>query len=380
MSRRAFAAFTACSIASAFESDIFSLVQLKATNLEGLLSNSTVDVGSLPPLMDDFPEDVFKQCKNDHLSEWKGRSDSTQAVLKAWVDNSDGAIVKDTGDSSCLAGGDPSSSKKVLTLVKEPEAELCKLSPQGRKAEEQTFAVSGALAELSATRKYQIVWPEDGTCSKDNKCGVMIFFHGCASMVIPQMQAQADEQCFSNLNTVMILPKLEKDERWTESGTTALEEFVMPLWEHVKETYGEKLDTDRVAAAGASLGSGMALQAALLRPDVFTMAMVVGLADGSHCEDGDGGKVDFDKAAILAGKAVPHDSWKLKGLVVVMSEKETELDTRLTALLNLLDDNDVTKEASLHMRLYGDAGHAAGILYSFNQWAGLHNAIFGGHF
>jgi len=228
--------------------------------MEGIISNSTVDVGSLPPLMDDFPEDVFKQCKNDHLSEWKGRSDSTKAVLKAWVDNSDGAIVKDTGDSSCLAGGDPSSSKKVLTLVKEPEAELCKLSPQGRKAEEQTFAVSGALAELSTTRKYQIVWPEDGTCSKDNKCGVMIFFHGCASMVIPQMQAQADEQCFSNLNTVMILPKLEKDERWTESGTTALEEFVMPLWEHVKETYGEKLDTDRVAAAGASLGSGMAFR------------------------------------------------------------------------------------------------------------------------
>merc|ERR1712048_1464004 len=85
------------------------------------------------------------------------------------------------------------------------------------------------------------------------------------------------------------------------------------------------------------------------------MAMVVGLADGSHCEDGDGGKVDFDKAAILAGKSVPHDSWKLKGLVVVMSEKETELDSRLTALLNLLDDNEVTNDASLHMRLYGDA-------------------------
>merc|ERR1740127_243105 len=114
---------------------------------------------------------------------------------------------------------------------------------------EQEFIVTGAMADSSATRKYEIVWPEGGNkCSHDNKCAVMIFFHGCSSMVIPQMQAQADEQCFSNLNTVMILPKLEKDERWTESGTTALEEFVMPLWKHVKETYGEKLDTDRVAA------------------------------------------------------------------------------------------------------------------------------------
>jgi len=380
MARRIIAAFTTCSFASALQSDSFSLVQLRAAHVDSIFSNSTEQAGSLPPLMGDFPENAFNQCKNDQLSEWKGRSDSTQAVLKAWTDNSDGAIVKDTGDSSCLAGGDPSSSKKVLTLVKEPEAELCKLSPQGRKAEEQTFTVSGAMAKLSATRKYQIVWPEDGKCSKDSKCGVMIFFHGCASMVIPQMQAQADEQCFSDLNTVMILPKLEGDEKWTESGTSALEDFVMPLWKHVKETYGEQLDTDRVAAAGASLGSGMALQAALLRPDVFTMALVVGLADGSHCEDGEGGKVAFDQTAILAGKSVPHDSWKLKGLVVVMSEKETELDTRLTALLNLLDNNAVTKDASLHMRLYGDAGHAAGILYSFNQWAGLHNAIFGGRF
>jgi len=348
--------------------------------MEGVVSNSTEQAGSLPPLLGDFPKDVFNECKNDQLSEWKARSDSTKAVLKAWMDNSDGAIVKDTGDSSCLAGGDPSSNKKVLTLVKEPETELCKLSPQGRKAEEQEFTVSGAMADSSATRKYEIVWPEDGKCSKDNKCGVMIFFHGCATMVIPQMQAQADEQCFSNLNTVIIIPKLEKEEKWTAKGTAALEEFVMPLWKHVKETYGEKLDTDRVAAAGASLGSGMAMQAALLRPDVFTMAMAVGLADGSHCEDGEGGKVDFNKDAILAGKSVPHDAWKLKGILVVMSEKETELDTRLTALLNMLDKNEVTKDASLHMRLYGDAGHAAGILYSFNQWAGLHDTIFSGRF
>jgi len=295
------------------------------------------------------------------------------------MDNGAGAIVKDTGDSSCLAGGDP-SNKKVMTLVKEPEDVLCKLSPQGRKIEQDEFTVTGTMAKTSSTRKYQLVWPQEGTCSKDSPCAVMIFFHGCASMVLPMMQAQADDQCFSDLNTVMVIPKLEKEEKWTEHGTAALEEFVMPLWKHLQETYGEKLDTNRVAAAGASLGSGMALQAALLRPDVFTTAIAVGLADGSHCEDGEGGKVEFDGNAILAGNSVPKDSFKLKGIVVVMSEKETELDTRLTALLKILDSNDVSEKASLHMRLYGDAGHATGILYTFNQWAGMHKAIFGGKF
>merc|ERR1719401_1656668 len=99
----------------------------------------------------------------------------------------------------------------------------------------------------------------------------------------------------------MILPKAREGREWTESGTAALEEFIMPLWDHVKETYSKQLDTGRVAVAGASLGSGMALQAALLRPDVFTTSIVVGLADGSHFEDGPGGKVEFDQDAILAG-------------------------------------------------------------------------------
>jgi len=204
-------AFAACWTAAASESDAIVLMQLRAAQF--LNASDTSPKGSLPPLKGDFPEDALKQCKNDQLEEWKGRSDSTKAVLTAWMDNSAGAIVKDTGDSSCLAGGDASSNKKVMTLVKEPEEELCKLSPQGRKIEEEEFTVTGTMAESGSTRKYQVVWPEEGTCTKDSPCAVMVFFHGCASMVLPMMQAQADDHCFSNLNTVMVIPKLQKEER-----------------------------------------------------------------------------------------------------------------------------------------------------------------------
>jgi hypothetical protein len=380
MSGRALAAVVAFYGASAFQVKHSESI-LVDVHRQVLLENiSAVSQDSLPPLQGDFPKDAFKPCKNDQLEEWKARGDNANSVIKTWMANNDGAIVKDTGASSCLAGGNPSSNGKVMTLVKEPEEQQCTLSPQGRKPEEGEFTVSGKMAKTSPTRKYQIMWPAESKCTKSNPCPVMFFFHGCASMVLPMMQAQADDKCFDSLNSVMIIPKLLKEEKWTEHGTSVLEEFVMPLWAQVKKEYGEKLDVNRVAAAGASLGSGMALQAALLRPDIFSMSIAVGLADGSHCEDGPGGKVEFDGSAILAGNSVPHDSSKLKGIVVVMSEKETELDSRLAALLNILDENSVTKDASLHMRLYGDAGHATGILYTFNQWAGMHDTIFSGKF
>jgi len=263
-----------------------------------------------------------------------------------------------------------------MTLVSEPEEAVCKFSPPGpRKAEDGEFTVSGKMAELKATRKYQIMWPADGTCSEDKPCPVMIFFHGCGAMVLPAMQASADDTCFSNLNTVMIMPKLEKDERWTTDGTSILDEFILPLWESLQETHGAKLDTNRVAVMGASLGSGMALQAGLLHPDKFSLVVAAGLADGSHCEDAaSGGKVEWDSSAVLAGNSVPSGD-KLKGIVVVMAEKETELDTRLSALLQMVPD-----KIPLNMRLYADAGHATGILYTFNQWSGMHDTIFKGLF
>lgn len=105
------------------------------------------------------------------------------------------------------------------------------------------------------------------------------------------MQAQSEDQFFTNLNIATVIPNLEKDKRWIAQVTAALEELVMPvtykqvfkaqLFDVSQETDGEQIDTARFAPAGAIHGSRMAMQAGLLVPYVFTMVMAIGLTDGS---------------------------------------------------------------------------------------------------
>ena len=54
---------------------------------------------------------------------------------------------------------------------------------QCRKAEEEEFAVSGAMIDATWIRNYEIVWPEDGKRSKENKSGLM-HFQGCETIVL----------------------------------------------------------------------------------------------------------------------------------------------------------------------------------------------------
>eukprot|EP00928_Gymnodinium_smaydae_P088325 TRINITY_DN72431_c0_g1_i1.p1 TRINITY_DN72431_c0_g1~~TRINITY_DN72431_c0_g1_i1.p1 ORF type:complete len:390 (+),score=95.55 TRINITY_DN72431_c0_g1_i1:57-1226(+) len=338
---------------------------------------------SLPPLPGAFPADAMNKCDSDKLADWQGRMDTTAKLIEVWQAKTKGAaVISEGSETNCLAAGNRPSgcgrASQVMTLVDEPEAEMCKVKPRGRTTEQGEFTVTGTLAKTQSTRKYEIMWPKKGTCTSKSPCPVVMFFHGCGSMVIPVMMAEADDACYDTLKSVIVVPKLEKEEKWTEKGTTVLDDFVLPLWNELKEKHSGLLDDNRVAAVGASMGSGMAMQAGLLHPELFSTVVAAGLADGSHCEDGPNNEVKFEVDAILGSNKVPTGKSKLKGIVMIMSELEKNLDTRLGSTLDMLETSGVSNRVDLHMRLYGDTGHAKGILYTFNQWATMQSAIFNG--
>jgi len=342
---------------------------------------------SLPPNPENFP--VLPRCASDKLSDWAARVNTTAAFLDAWKSKRPSAgIVQADGEDSCLlAGRRPSKDANVaLSLVKNPEEELCNVKEElaqnlAAAPANSSFTVFGNMATRAPSRRYQVIMPTGRKCEVNNKCPVLMFFHGCGRNAMPHDQFVFDSKCGANLESVVVLPWLDdENERWTLKGE-ALHEFVVPLTKQLLKAHPE-LDGDRVTVAGASLGSGMAMQAGLLHPDLFSAVVAGGLADGSHCagDDPTTPAVPFDAKKLPSAAAIPtvdSQNWKLKSITIIMGEKELFLDEKVTAILDVLDESKVSEKVGLHMRLYGDANHPQCSIMGFNQWQGLHQFFWG---
>ena len=225
------------------------------------------------------------------------------------------------------------------------------------------------------SRNYLAIWPRDGVCTKESKCPVVVFFHGCGSFLPLEQQAKYDEGCMERLGSVLLFPKIDRKggETWTGAGREMLDTFVTPLWEQFLEEHGDVVDTTRVTAAGESLGSGMALQAGLSRPDIFSTIIAMGVTDGSTCEDVE----HFHSEKVHVGGFNAKDS-KLELVGATFAEKEGNLKERAAGILEVLDASGAAEHVAVHFRLLAGANHVSAIHQAQNQWSAFHDWVWDG--
>merc|ERR1719237_40508 len=319
------------------------------------------------------------------LPTWQSRDPRPAAIIEAWHEKRpQGSVVVDSTDGSCLVEGPGALDKtsQGLTLVTDTDPDVCDVRPAWQHIEAEEFPVQGSMAELSPTREYHIVWPPEGTCTPSTPCPVMFYFHGCGHEEHYLNYAKHDEHCFKDLKAVLVFPKSWNNEtfveKWTLGGTKLLDTYIVPLWDKIRHKYAGLLDEERVAVAGSSMGSGMALQCAIQRPDIFSAALVAGLTDGAGCDT-----MYFDNTNPFPSPARTLPSpLRLKTVVVTLGELEDKLPFhdpwRLNATLDLLDTVGMSKQVALHLRLYEGMDHLNMINAVWRNWAGLHQFLWHG--
>merc|ERR1719379_1488398 len=106
----------------------------------------------------------------------------------------------------------------------------------------------------------------------------------------------------------------------------------MPLWDKFARENAGIIDLDRVTVMGESLGTGMALQAGLLYPDVFAAIVATGITDGTNCVH----VADFEPENVLV-RARDREASQLKLIVATFAETEGNADKRMDGLLDLVE-------------------------------------------
>jgi len=369
-------------------SSFVAVTALLTGSAQGLLTHSqksTATPSSLPVDPQNFKS--LASCSGDQsLSKWSDHQHMT-GMLDAWrASSSEAAIVIDNGKSQCLAEGSSSSQKAALSIVEEAEPEICRdntdhhASAPLRGFRAEKFAVDSEIMKAAGAddRDYITIWPKDGVCTKETPCPVVLFFHGCGGF-LPYLQfAMYDDNCMDELKSVMVFPKLRNgkgqgDESWTADGTEVLDKFVMPLWEKFSKENADVIDTDRVMVMGESLGTGMALQAGLSYPDVFSAIVATGLTTGDSCTDVNDFKID----KVLPTKS-SRKATKLKTVVATFAENEENADQRITGLFELLKTAGVEDQVSVHFRVWASVGHIESILMTQNQWKSFYDGVWKG--
>lgn len=277
-------------------------------------------------------------------------------------------VVFEGDDEACAISGAPSKAgMEILTIVENPEEEICAMKGDKHKR---------PLDELDfGSRKYLAIFPKDGVCTKENKCPVTVFFHGCGGFLPLEQFAIYDETCMENLGSVLLFPKIDRKagDSWTGAGTEMLTTFVMPLFEQFVAEHGDILDMSRVTAAGESLGSGMALQAGLTRPDVFSAIIAMGITDGSTCDDVE----HFHPEKLQIGTFDSANS-KLGLIVATFAEKEANIEGRLSGILEVLDASGAAENVAVHFRIQAGANHVSGIHQAQDEWTSFHEWVWKG--
>jgi len=336
------------------------------------------------PLQPERSKDL-PECSNGRgVDEWAGdkrRIAGAAAIAAFRAGRPHGRIVLDASYDSCVLEDQTDSAlpPQLFSIAETPESQMCMDNQDHSLARlpdmpREEFQVSGSLTEsFGESRSFMSIWPKDNVCTEQNKCPVVVFFHGCGRYQRFEQMAKYDEKCSNNLRSVMLIPATAKwAETWTGAGTDMLEHFVVPLLDKFKLQYGAVVDENNVIAVGESLGSGMAVQAALLRPDIFTTVVAMGVTDGSSCEDVQ--HYHPEKLGISQDKVAKKD-WKLKLVVAAFAENEANVDERVSGLLGLIDKANATDKVATHFRLMTQIGHAKALEMVQNHWSGFHKAI-----
>lgn len=350
---------------------------------------------SLPLFPKDFESESLQACTGSRsLSTW---ANSEHEHIDAMINKfrtalPEASFMLDDGSTSCMAAGDAEQAqgpRKVMSIAEAYEDEKCieKADTMLRDFKPTYFEVAGSskMAEHGSERDYLTIWPKEGVCSKESPCPVVLFFHGCGSYLPYLQYVRHDDSCYDDLKSVLVFPRLLRDigngekETWTGDGTDVLDNFVLPVWERFVQENKDIIDEDRVVVMGESLGSGMALQAGFLYPNLFKAIVATGITDGSSCVSVD----TFAPEALSwveKAQQVDSDSSAVKLVALTFAEKEMGVEDRVDGILDLLSSTPVGKKADVHFRLFSGVGHIESILMAQNQWTGLYNSVWKGTF
>lgn len=156
----------------------------------------------------------------------------------------------------------------------------------GQKAVWATQA-AGTFEHRSANGVHYVqVSPEPGVCSQQSPCPLVVQIAGGGELVgaigDPWLLVQsACPACRHSLRALLVAPELPQDMMGEEGfsiGTSnkALERTLFPLVKSILEN-DRSVDPDKVFLLAQSRGVDTALRSVLIRPDIFSMAVLSGM-------------------------------------------------------------------------------------------------------
>lgn len=325
-----------------------------------------------------FPETVWRGCRQtdsesyQHLHRFLNRTSRN-----IWRDGAAPVVLEDAAEA-CLADSRPTAKVPVLTWVASVPPDRCL---------DNASAPSGNAPVIEEGRwpglaRYFVMWPANNAC-QTKPCAVTVHMHGMVDMAndtgYPNLVAR-NSVCASELGTILLSPEMrmpitgdlsrELEGPWTLTGT------ILPLVEAFLQNNSKLIDFSRIYVTGLSSGAGAALSMALLRPDIFAMAVATDLR--------------FLSVEYLVGVVKQWSKFKkplrlldvvltegVKDIFYIMDIQDNYSHYFLTNVTTLLQETNLTDLVNVHVRMYEGIAHGTWNAV-WMQWPDLYSIMFAG--
>lgn len=275
-----------------------------------------------------------------------------------------------------MASGRPDLDAPVLTWIKSIPPASCYSAKEELKAKSQPdFTPNMTIGQYPRLRRYTVFWPTAG-CERV-ACPLVIHLHGMSDTATtwgyPNLMTRANEStCPSRLGAILLAPDLGTVQDWligeTSTGSSSIaSSLILPFIEAFLAEHAGLIDEKRVYITGLSNGGELALDSALLRPDLFSLSVAI--------------DTELSAGTQWAAKAVA--AWKnlsapvrLRDIVVSFGSKD---DEGIVDFLNTMSDLEkktgLASKVQVQIRVYQGIGHGTWDAV-WMQWPDLFSVMF----